>query len=87
MSDKHTYEPDYAIHPGETLLETLETLGITQEELAERTGCLLKTINEIVLGKAAILADTALQLERALGVPATFWNNAQCNYEARLARI
>ena len=87
MSAKLTYEPDYDIHPGETLLETLKTLGITQEELAERTGCPLKTINEIVLGKAAILADTALQLERALGVSATFWNNAQRNYEARLVRI
>jgi len=86
MSTKHTYEPDFAIHPGETLLETLESLGMTQKELAERTGRPLKTINEIVQGKAAIIADTALQLERVLGVPATFWNNAQRNYEAQLAR-
>jgi addiction module HigA family antidote len=87
MSTKFTYEPDFAIHPGETLLETLEALGMTQKELAERTGRPLKTINEIVQGKAAIIADTALQLERVLSVPATFWNNAQRNYEAQLARI
>jgi HTH-type transcriptional regulator/antitoxin HigA len=86
MSTKHTYEPDFAIHPGETLLETLESLGMTQKELAERSGRPLKTINEIVQGKAAIIADTALQLERVLGVPASFWNNAQRNYEAQLAR-
>jgi HTH-type transcriptional regulator / antitoxin HigA len=86
MSTKHDFKPDYAFHPGETLAETLETLAMSQAELAQRTGRPLKTINEIIQGKAAITADTALQLERATGVPATFWNNAQRNYEAALAR-
>ena len=87
MSTTHPYEPDFAIHPGETLLETLAAIGMSQKELAERTGRPLKTVNEIVQGKAAITADTALQLERVLGVAASFWNNAQRNYEAQLARI
>jgi HTH-type transcriptional regulator / antitoxin HigA len=86
MSTKYDFKPDYAFHPGETLEETLETLAMSQAELAQRTGRPLKTINEIIQGKAAITADTALQLERATGVPATFWNNAQRNYEAALAR-
>jgi addiction module HigA family antidote len=86
MSTKYEFEPDYAFHPGETLAETLETLAMSQAELAQRTGRPLKTINEIIQGKAAITADTALQLEYATGVPATFWNNAQRNYEAALAR-
>jgi HTH-type transcriptional regulator/antitoxin HigA len=86
MSTKYDFKPDYAFHPGETLAETLETLSMSQAELAQRTGRPLKTINEIIQGKAAITADTALQLERATGVPATFWNNAQRNYEAALAR-
>jgi HTH-type transcriptional regulator / antitoxin HigA len=86
MNTRIEFQPDYAIHPGETLAETLEELGMSQAELAERTGRPLKTINEIVQGKAAITADTALQLERATGVPASFWNNAQRNYEAALAR-
>lgn len=86
MSTKITHKPDYAFHPGETLAETLESLGMTQKELAERAGRPLKTINEIIQGKAAITADTAIQLERVTGVPASFWNNSQRNYEAVLAR-
>jgi addiction module HigA family antidote len=80
------YSPDYAVPPGETLLETIETLGMTQADLATRTGRTLKTINEIVKGKAPIRPDTALQLERALGVPASFWNNRERNYREALAR-
>lgn len=86
MSTKIAHQPDYAFHPGETLAETLVELGMTQRELAERAGRPHKTINEIIQGKAAVTADTALQLERVTGVPANFWNNAQRNYEAFLAR-
>lgn len=86
MSTKYPFAPDYAFHPGETLGETLEELGMSQAELADRTGRPLKTINEIIQGKTAITADTALQLERATGVPSSFWNNAQRNYEAACAR-
>jgi len=85
MSETYTYAPDYAIHPGETLAETLEALGMSQKDLAERTGRPLKTINEIIKGKAAVTAETAIQLQRVTGVPASFWNNAQRNYEAALA--
>jgi HTH-type transcriptional regulator / antitoxin HigA len=79
--------PDYAVYPGETLRETLEGLNMTQAELAERTGRPKKTINEILQGKAAITADTALQFERVLGVPASFWNNLEKNYQEALARL
>jgi len=82
-----TFMPDYAVPPGETLLETLQTLGMSQAELANRTGRPLKTINEIIKGKAAITPETALQLERVLGVPARFWNNLDRNYRDALARI
>jgi addiction module HigA family antidote len=81
------YEPDYAVPPGETLLETIEHLGMTQAELAERTGRPKKTINEIIKGKAAITPETARQLERVLGVPASFWNNLERNYREKLAEI
>src|SRR5947209_17876000 len=82
----HAYSPDYAVLPGDTLLEVMESLGITQAELAERTGRPKKTINEIVQGKAAITPETALQLERVLGVPASFWNNLERSYQAAQAR-
>jgi HTH-type transcriptional regulator / antitoxin HigA len=53
--------------------------------LAKRTDRPLKTINEIINGKAAITAETALQLERVLGVPASFWNNLERNYREAVA--
>src|SRR5206468_3775093 len=73
--------------PGATLLETLEALGMTQSELAERMGRPTKTVNEIINGKAAITPETALQLERVLGVPARFWSNRERHYREHLAQI
>ena len=78
---------DYAIPPGETLLESIDSLGMTQAELSRRMGRPLKTINEIIKGKAMITADTALQLERVLGAPARFWLNLEANYREDLARL
>jgi HTH-type transcriptional regulator / antitoxin HigA len=79
------YEPDYAVIPGATVLETIESMRISQADLAKRTGRPTKTINEIINGKAAITADTALQFEKVLGVPASFWNNLERNYREALA--
>ena len=81
------YCPDIAVPPGETLLEVIEGMGMTQAELAERMGRPKKTINEIIKGKSAITPDTAIQLERVLNIPAGFWNNLEKNYRADLARI
>jgi HTH-type transcriptional regulator/antitoxin HigA len=81
------FVPDYAVSPGETLLDTIEALGMSQAELAERTGRPKKTVNEIIKGKAPITPETALQLERVLGVPARFWNNLENNYRETVARI
>lgn len=82
---ENSFKPNYAVPPGETLRETLEPIGMTQAELAQRTGRPKKTINEIIKGKAAITADTAIHLERALGVPASFWNNFERNYQEAIA--
>ena len=70
---ENEFVPDYTVSPGESLLETLETLGMSQTELARRTGRPIKTINEIIQAKAAITPETAIQLERVLGVPASYW--------------
>lgn len=74
------YNPDVVSPPGETLRETLEALGMSQAELAARMGRPKKTINEIIKGKAALTPDTALQLERVLGIPAGFWNNRDYHF-------
>lgn len=87
MGSKQTwaYEPDYAIPPGETLEETLEAMGMTQRELAERTGRPTQIINGIIKGKHAITPETALLFERVLGIPANFWINLESQYqESRL---
>lgn len=81
------FKPDYAIPPGETVLEMIESMGMSQAELAARMGRPTKTINEIIKGKAAITAETALQLERVLGVPASFWTNLEADYQADLTRL
>lgn len=80
------YHPDAVSPPGETLLETLEIRGMSQAELAERTGRPRKTINEIIKGKAAITPETALQFERVLGVPSRFWNQREQQYREFLAQ-
>ena len=88
MADTVTneYEPDVVSPPGETLLETLDAIEMSQSDLARRSGRPVKTINEIIKGKAAITADTALQPEKVLGIPATFWNNRERQYRESLAR-
>jgi len=86
-AEVQAFVADFAIPPGETLEETLESLGLSQSDLAERTGRPKKTINEIVRGKAAITAETALQFERVLGVPADFWLSLEAKYRVNLARL
>lgn len=84
---KNEYSPDYITPPGETLLDTIKALGMSQVELAERIGRTPKTVNEIVRGKAVITPETAIQLERALGISASFWNNRQRRYDEFNARL
>ncbi|OLE96719.1 MAG: XRE family transcriptional regulator [Cyanobacteria bacterium 13_1_20CM_4_61_6] len=82
---RNQYAPDIVSAPGETLLEILESRGMSQAEFADRTGRPTKTINEIVKGKAAITPETALQFEFVLGIPATFWNNREQQYRESIA--
>ncbi len=82
---QNEYHPDYVSPPGETLLETLEAIGMAQKELAKRMGRPVKTINEIIQKKAAITAETALQLEQVLHIPASFWLKLEQHYRESLA--
>ena len=81
------YDPDYVSIPGETILETIEALGMSQAELSERTGRSKKFVNEMIKGKAPITPQTAIQLERVLGMPASFWNNLEGAYRENLERV
>jgi len=83
---ENEYNPERVSHPGETLKETLASIGMSQKELAERMGRPIKTINEIVKGKTWIMPETALQLETVLGVPANFWMSRQNQHDESIAR-
>lgn len=75
------------VHPGEVLMEDfIEGFGITQNKLAVSIGVPPRRINEIVHGKRAITADTALRLGRYFGIDPQFWLNLQAHYELELAR-
>ncbi len=78
--------PDYAIPPGETLRETMEARGITARDLAAACSMSEARIVSIVAGEWPITEDTAIRLEKALGVPASLWHDLERNYRAALAR-
>ena len=78
---------DLPIHPGEVLSEELEALGMTQTDLATALGRPLQVVNEIIRGKKGITEDTALGLERVLGIGAHVWLGLESTYHLTLARI
>jgi HTH-type transcriptional regulator/antitoxin HigA len=80
------YLSNLAIHPGELLEETLEDLGMSQAELAQRMGRPKQMINEIIKGKKSITPTTALELEGVLGVPAHIWLGLENEYQMVLAK-
>ncbi|PWU23383.1 MAG: addiction module antidote protein, HigA family [Candidatus Rokuibacteriota bacterium] len=70
------------VHPGEVLLEEfLKPLGISQYQLAKNISVPPRRINEIVLGKRGVTADTALRLSRHFGSSERFWLNLQARYD------
>ncbi|MGH7285635.1 MAG: HigA family addiction module antitoxin [Polyangiaceae bacterium] len=84
---RYRYQPDYGTKPGEVLEAYLSAAGMTKADLATRCGRPMKTISEIIHGKAAITAETAIQLERVLGRPASLWQNLEANYRLHLAEL
>lgn len=75
------------IHPGEVLLEEfLLPLGLSQNALARAVDVPPRRINEIVLGKRGISADTAVRLAAALGTSERFWLGLQADYDLEEAR-
>ena len=75
------------VHPGEVLLlEFLEPLELSQYRLAKELTVPPRRINEIVHGKRAISADTALRLARFFGTSELFWLNLQATYDLDVER-
>lgn len=77
---------DLAIHPGEFIADELEARGLSQRELARRAGRPYQSLNQIIRGRKSVTADTALDLELALGISAQTWLNLQMAYDLTVAR-
>lgn len=73
------------VHPGETLKDDLDALGMSAAGLASRIGVPARRIARILDGRSAITVDTAQRLGRHFGTSGAFWLNLQRLYEARLA--
>lgn len=84
---REALEPDYAVPPGETLRETLESIGMSQADLARRAELSTKHVNQIIQGEAPITPETAVALERVTRVPARIWNGLEANFQAQRVRI
>lgn len=84
-----TRDPNWlgpAVAPGEMLLEEfLKPMGIGQVEAAKRLGISLNRLNEIVLGKRGITADTALKLARLFEMSPQFWMRLQADWDLHQA--
>jgi antitoxin HigA-1 len=76
----------FAVHPGEILLkEFMEPLGLTAYRLAKDVQVPVPRINDVVRGKRAVSADTAIRLGRYFSLAPQFWLNLQNDYDLRLA--
>ena len=73
--------------PGDTIQEHIDFIGMSQVELAERMGRPKEKINDIIKGREPITTATAFQLEKVLGIPASFWLNREKTYRKELYEL
>jgi addiction module HigA family antidote len=87
MPAKKNAAPNWKIHPGEILREEfLKPMGMSANELARCIRVPAPRINDIVLERRGITADTAVRLARFFGMSEEFWMNLQLQFEVRAAR-
>jgi addiction module HigA family antidote len=86
-TEQYQFEPDYAVPPGETLHEVMESLLMSQKELAKRLELTEQTLIRIFKGDQPISYTTASRLELVTRVPARFWNNLEAQYREQLAKL
>jgi addiction module HigA family antidote len=73
--------------PGDTIQEHLDYIGMSQAELAERMGRPKEKINDVIKGREPITPATAFQLEKVIGIPASFWLNREKTYRTELYEL
>ena len=83
---KNQYILEIHFHPGETLAEKLEEMGMSSKEFAMCADESEKTISAVLNGGSAITSNLAIQFENVTQIPAHFWMNSQRNYNEFVAR-
>lgn len=86
MNPVRGFEPNWTTYPGEHLEEYINENGWSQAELARRAGLTAKLISEIISGKNPVTPETALKLERVLGLKAEVWLGLQSSWDLFHAR-
>lgn len=84
---KYGFAPDYAIPPGETLIDLMESMEMTQKELSLRLGITQQSLNRIFKGEQPVSYEIADKLELVTKLPAKMWNNLEASYRKQLAKI
>ena len=87
MNENLIAERELLIKPGDTILETIKHLKLSQVELAARMDITPPKVNDLISGKEPITMKTAIKLEKVLGVPRQFWLNSEISYRDELSRI
>ena len=87
MIKENQFMPDYAIPPGETLLEEMFSKSITKSDLSLMIGISQELLDEIIKGNAAITPEIALKLESVFQLPAHFWINLEQQYQETLEHL
>jgi HTH-type transcriptional regulator / antitoxin HigA len=87
MAKLTEYYPEEVYHPGETLKEKLEEMGMSIKEFALRTGKPEKTVIAVLNGSSSITSEMAILFENITKIPAYFWINKQARYNEYLARL
>jgi len=86
VTTRNEFQPDYCIAPSEVLKFELQQRGMNQNELAKRTGLTPKHIVDLVKGKSRITPETAIKLERSIGMPVDYWLNLEAQFQEAMAR-
>ncbi|MDD2507220.1 MAG: HigA family addiction module antitoxin [Candidatus Cloacimonetes bacterium] len=87
MRKRYEFTPDYAVIPGETLQDTIESLDMTQAEFASRMGMTEQSLVRIIKGEQKITHETAQKLELVTGVSNEFWVKLEAQYQQQIKLI
>ena len=79
MNNRNPFVPPVSFHPGTTLAEKLEELGLSVEEFALRSGLPINTVKEVIEGMRSVTEDLAAAFEKVTKIPVRFWLQKQNN--------